>query len=74
MVNLSTGRMTKWAIAIAAFLAVGTLLIPILVMFLVQPSREVMASILAVFMMVLMGTALVVVDMTAYDVFIVIAA
>jgi hypothetical protein len=66
--------MTKWAIAIAAFLAVGTLLIPILVMFLVQPSREVMASILAVFMMVLMGTALVVVDMTAYDVFIVIAA
>lgn len=74
MVNLSTGRMTKWAKAIAAFLAVGTLLIPILVMFLVQPSREVMASIVAVFVTVLMGTALVVVDMTTYEVFIVMAA
>ena len=66
--------MTKWAKAIAAFLAVVTLLIPILVMFLVRPSREVVASIVAVFVTVLMGTAMVVVDMTTYEVFVVMAA
>ena len=74
MVNLSTGRMTIWAKAIASFLAVVTLLIPILVMFLVRPSREVVASIVAVFVTVLMGTAMVVVDMTTYEVFVVMAA
>jgi len=60
---------TKWAKAIAAFLVLGTLLIPTLIMFLVRPSRQALASIIAVFMMALMVTASVVVDMTAYEVF-----
>ena len=74
MVNLSAGRLTKWAKAIGAFLVLGTLLIPTLIMFLVQPSRQALASIVAVFVAVLMGTAFVVVDLTAYEVFILMPA
>jgi hypothetical protein len=57
-----------------AILAVGTLLLPVFLLFLLQPNRQVMMAIVAVFVVIFMVTISVVVELTAHDLFIGMAA
>lgn len=59
---------------VASILAIGTMLIPVLVLFLCDLSREKMAAIAVCFVLLFMGTISVFVEVTPHDLFIGVAA
>ena len=71
---LSSGRLATFARVLIAVLAVVSLLVPVFLLFLLQPSRQVMIAIVAVFVVIFMATISAVVELTAHDLFIGMAA
>ena len=71
---LSSGRLATFARVLIAVLAVVSLLVPVFLLFLLQPSRQVVIAIVAVFVVIFMTTISVVVELTAHDLFIGMAA
>jgi hypothetical protein len=58
---------------VTAFLAVGSILIPVFLLFLVQLSREVMVTIVAVFVTLFMVALCAVVELSEHELFVAVA-
>lgn len=72
--HLSSSSFARFVPLVIAIFVITTMLLPVFIIFLVQPSREVMVSIVAVFVTIVMVSMSLVIDLTAQDVFLGMAA